>query len=124
MAKFCTKCGKEINEDAVICVHCGSSIDPTATNPNDSNSKSWWWLGFLTSLFCTPIIGLILWLVWKDEAPLKARNVGLGTLWSLVAGFGIGIIVGIIYFIVIASAMGISSGMAVAPILGAIGMLA
>lgn len=123
MAKFCTKCGKEINEDAVICVHCGSSIDPTMNNSNDSNSKSWWWLGFLTSLFCTPIIGLILWLVWKDEAPLKAKNVGLGTLWSLAAAFGIGIIVGIIYAIMIGVAVA-GSGMAVAPILGAIGMLA
>ena len=123
MAKFCTKCGKEINEDAVICVHCGSSIDPTMNNSNDSNSKSWWWLGFLTSLFCTPIIGLILWLVWKDEAPLKAKNVGLGTLWSLVAAFGIGIIVGVIYAIMIGVAVA-GSGMAVAPILGAISLIA
>ncbi len=123
MARFCTKCGKEINDDAVICVHCGSSVDPTMNNSKDSNSKSWWCLGFFTSLFCTPIIGLILWLVWKDEAPIKAKNVGLGTLWSLVASIGVGVLVGIIYAIMVAVAIG-SAEMAIAPILGAIGLLA
>mgnify|MGYP003306973005 CR=1 FL=1 len=120
MAKFCTKCGKEISEDAVICIHCGCSIE-SANASNDSDSKSWWCLGFFTSLFLTPLIGLILWLVWKDEAPKKARNVGLGTLWSLLP-VGIIIVVSlIIYFVAIGSLMGISG--AVAPIMGAVGLL-
>ena len=25
--KFCSKCGKEINEDAVICVNCGCKVE-------------------------------------------------------------------------------------------------
>ena len=30
--KFCTKCGKEIHDEAVICIHCGTTIGtiPTA----------------------------------------------------------------------------------------------
>ena len=120
MAKYCTKCGKEISEDAVICVNCGCSVNATS-NASDSNSKSWWCLGFFTSLFFTPLIGLILWLVWKDEAPMKAKQVGLGTLWSLLP-VGIIIVVSfIIYFVAIGSLMGISG--AVAPIMGAVGLL-
>ncbi len=29
--KFCSKCGKEINEEAIICVHCGCSVESTTT---------------------------------------------------------------------------------------------
>ena len=122
MAKYCTYCGKEINEDAVVCIHCGRSLAANNTE-KDSDSKSWWCLGFFTSLFCTPIIGLILWLVWREEAPMKAKQVGLGTLWSLLASVIISIIAVIIYFCVIASFIG-ASGMAIAPILEAIGLLA
>lgn len=37
--KFCTKCGKEIMDEAVICIHCGCSVTkepavmPTANQP-------------------------------------------------------------------------------------------
>lgn len=27
MAKFCTHCGNEVSEDAVVCVNCGCSIE-------------------------------------------------------------------------------------------------
>ena len=121
MAKYCTKCGKEISEDAVICVNCGCSVNATS-NASDSNSKSWWCLGFFTSLFFTPLIGLILWLVWKDEAPMKAKQVGLGTLWSLLAGVILAVVIVIIYFCIIAAAVG-TSGMIFAPIMGAVGLL-
>ena len=96
MAKYCTKCGGAINDDAQICVHCGCAV--RSSNSNDSNSKSWWWLGFLTSLFFTPIIGFILWLVWKDDSPMKARQVGRGTLWSFLISIILSIVSVIIYF--------------------------
>ncbi len=35
--KFCSKCGKEIMDDAVICVHCGCA---TADYPRSTNTKS------------------------------------------------------------------------------------
>lgn len=28
MSKYCQNCGKEINENAVVCIHCGSAITP------------------------------------------------------------------------------------------------
>ena len=30
--KFCSKCGKEINDDAVICVGCGCRVENSAAN--------------------------------------------------------------------------------------------
>lgn len=105
MAKYCTKCGYEINEEAVVCPHCGCSVNKSISN--DSNSKGWWCLGFFTSLFFTPIIGLILWLVWRDSEPMKARQVGLGTLWSFLPAGIVVVISVIIYVCVIMGTLGI-----------------
>lgn len=30
--KFCTKCGKEMVDEAVVCVHCGCSVEGTRAN--------------------------------------------------------------------------------------------
>ena len=124
MTKYCTNCGKEISDEAVICVHCGCSVDSASTTTKkDSNSKGWWCLGFFVSMFFTPIIGFILWLVLKDESPMKAKQVAYGTLWSLLPVVLIIVIPIIFYFSIVAVAVG-SSGMAIAPILGTIGLLA
>jgi|GEM_PF-1571670 len=34
---FCSKCGKEINDEAVICVHCGCSTNAANTNNLDDH---------------------------------------------------------------------------------------
>ena len=34
--KYCRECGKEINENAVVCVHCGCAIE----NKNNINERS------------------------------------------------------------------------------------
>ncbi len=38
---FCNKCGKEVNNEAVVCVHCGCSIEDSTTNikSNKKNNK-------------------------------------------------------------------------------------
>ena len=37
---FCSKCGKEVHEDAVICVHCGCSIAPMGAQGTQVEAKS------------------------------------------------------------------------------------
>lgn len=97
MAKYCTKCGKEINEDAIICIHCGCSINNTQTNKEPDNDNIGW--GFLG--FFVPIVGFILWLIWKDEAPKKSKNLGIGALVALciavLGGIGYGLFVAITF---------------------------
>lgn len=38
--------------------------------------------------FFIPLLGLILYLVWKDEKPVASKQVGKAALW----GFGIGFV--------------------------------
>ena len=68
---YCSKCGKEVNNEAVVCIHCGCAIEnkkTSITNQNDAPSTGFAVLGFLI-----PLVGLILYLVNKDTSPLKAN---------------------------------------------------
>lgn len=97
--KYCSKCGKEIMDDAVICPGCGCPQDNKALkNQADSSSFGWAMLGF-----CIPIVGLILYLVRKKDTPLKAKSAGKGALVSLI--------ISVIIYIVYAIILGVTIGM-------------
>ena len=50
-------------------------------NVTTDNTETIGGLGILCFLF--PIIGLILFIVWKDSKPLKAKGAGKAALWCL-----------------------------------------
>lgn len=98
--KYCSKCGKEIMDDAMICPGCGCSQENKALqNQADSNSYGWALLGF-----CIPVVGLILYLVWKENTPLKAKAAGKGALVSVI----VSVIFYVIYAIILGAAIGMS----------------
>ncbi len=37
---FCRNCGKEIDDNAVVCVHCGVAVSPNAAANANPNAKS------------------------------------------------------------------------------------
>lgn len=53
---------------------------PVQQAPVDSGSFGWAVLGFFI-----PIVGLILFLVWKDQKPLSSKKAGLGALIGVIA---------------------------------------
>ena len=127
--KYCTNCGKELEDNAAFCTECGAAqaaprqeapqaapqetpaepvysaqpqTPPPASYqqpsyqqpvyqqnqppyqqqapyqpaaPVDSGSFGWAVLGFFF-----PIVGLILFLVWKDQKPLSSKKAGIGAL--------------------------------------------
>lgn len=81
--KFCKNCGAEVADEAVLCVKCGCSLSQTDKDDKPNG-------GFAVLGFFAPIVGLILFLVWKKEYPRKAKSCGIGTLiglffWTLAA---------------------------------------
>ena len=82
--KYCSHCGKEIDDAAVFCVHCGATVaapqQPMAPINADAPSA-----GFAVLGFFFPLIGLILYLCWKDQQPLKAKSCGKGALIGVIA---------------------------------------
>ncbi len=91
MAKFCSNCGKEVNENAAICVNCGcslenrnngSSVNVTINNNNASgvSPKS----RLVTFLLCTFLGGIGIHRFYVGKT-------GTGILWLFTLGcFGIG----------------------------------
>ena len=60
--KYCARCGKELHDDAVVCIGCGCPVDDIRMPRQVDNSDSWNTLsivGFILSFFTT-IVGLIL----------------------------------------------------------------
>lgn len=78
--KFCRNCGAEIDEKAVICPKCGVAVEDivTTTGVVDNGGFGWGLLGC-----CIPIVGLILFLVWKDTKPKTSKAAGIGALVSV-----------------------------------------
>ena len=98
--KYCSKCGKQIMDDAVICPGCGCAQETTpVVKQDDSSSFGWAFLGF-----CIPVVGLVLYLVWKDSTPLKAKSAGKGALVSVI----VSVIFYVIYAIIIGAAIGMN----------------
>ena len=75
--KFCSKCGKEIDDAAVICPFCGVPA-PQASAPDAPN------FGLAVLGFFIPLAGFILWLVMRDATPLKANSAGKGALIGVI----------------------------------------
>ena len=94
---FCRNCGQQIDDRAAVCPHCGVAQE-NKPQVVDNGGFGWGVLGC-----CIPIVGLVLFLVWKDTKPKTAKAAGIGALVSV----GIGILYYILLF-----AVGIGLGIA------------
>jgi hypothetical protein len=98
------KCGEPITGGVAFCGKCGEKVvayqsdvsvkgvnemnntnynqqgNPQGGNPtNDRPSMGYAVLGFFF-----PVVGLILWLIWKDPKPLTAKSAGKGALIGVI----------------------------------------
>lgn len=79
------------------------NVSATQSQQTDSEGSTVGWgiLGFFI-----PIVGFILWLIWKDEHPARAKSAGIGCLVSICLG-----VVGVILYVVLVFAiLGLGSG--------------
>ena len=57
--------------------------------------------GGMTALgFFFPIVGLILYLVWKDQTPLKAHSAGKGALIGVIVWTALSVILAILAYVI------------------------
>lgn len=91
---FCKNCGKQIDNNAAICIYCGVSTENNGSSLNGIDNPS-----HLPGIAgcCFPLVGIILYFMWKDEKP---KSASLVIKWTL-AGIAIGFIGSIIYIIFI-----------------------
>ncbi len=76
---FCKNCGKEIDDKAAICIHCGVATNEGEMNPEDQPS-----IGLNILSFLIPIVGLILYFTMKNSTPKKASAIIKWTIASII----------------------------------------
>lgn len=101
---YCKNCGEQIDDKAVVCPKCGVPVEGvtlsnTQANNSVADAPS---AGFAVLSFFFPIVGLILWLVWKDATPLKAKSCGKGALIAVI----VDAVVAILYVVIVVVALG------------------
>ncbi|MDH6458707.1 ABC-type multidrug transport system permease subunit [Fusobacterium sp. PH5-7] len=80
----------------------GRNIESVENKPPvnlDRGGFAWGFLGFFI-----PIVGFILWLVWRDEKPKTAKSLGIGALVGVIIGF----IFIVIYFLIMMFVLGMA----------------
>ena len=85
--KYCTQCGNQLVDEAVVCPQCGCAA-ALKNMTLDVPSKGLNVLGFLF-----PLVGLILYLVNREKAPIKANAIGTWALIGFVAGLVLNLMV-------------------------------
>ena len=85
--KYCTRCGNQCDQKAVICVRCGYQFsDMYNPMPNANDKPS----GILKVLcFFFPILGLILYLVNMNNKPVSAKAYGKSALIGFILGIAL-----------------------------------
>lgn len=80
---FCTNCGNEINDKAVVCVKCGVAVTPMAAS-SDTNSNEW-----LTALLLCFFFG------WIGIHRFYTKNMDIAVAQLVLGILSCGIISGI-----------------------------
>lgn len=103
---FCPNCGAQNESGVQFCRACGANLrpegpaaagrGPAAGAPYDDGS-----VGLLgVVFFCIPLVGAIMYFVWKDEKPLKAKK----ACNLALIGFVVGMVLQVISAVIQASA--------------------
>ena len=102
---YCNNCGKEIDDNAVVCPHCGSATEKlsAATTPTAKNSLAL--VGLVLSFFVC-LAGLIVSIMAlnKSKQPEYAGD-GKGMAIAGIIVSSIEILISVIYVIVVVAAV-------------------
>ncbi|MDE6001119.1 MAG: zinc ribbon domain-containing protein [Clostridia bacterium] len=112
---FCKNCGKEINDNAVVCPHCGvqvASVQTTSNASNESNTMAI--IGFVFA-FLMPLVGLICSIIGYKRAKNEGmNNKGLALAGIIISAIAIGTYVILFISIVAAGSCALAAAGALA----------
>ena len=88
---YCKNCGRPVDEGSLYCNNCGTKLDCNQNISEDSSSFAFALLGFLI-----PLVGLILFLIYEDKKPKRAKSALIGFITSIVLLIALALIANII----------------------------
>ena len=97
---YCKNCGRIVDDTSSYCNNCGARIDnkPNADVSEDNSN-----LGFAILGFFIPIVGLILFLIYEEKKPKRAKSAIKGALIGFITKIVLAIILVILYVVFAAS---------------------
>lgn len=97
---YCKNCGRTVDDTSSYCNNCGARIDnkPNADVSEDNSN-----LGFAILGFFIPIVGLILFLIYEEKKPKRAKSAVKGALIGFITEIVLAIILVILYVVFAAS---------------------
>lgn len=90
--KYCSQCGQEINEKAVICVKCGCAVTNQLQTTTEQDEAS---TGLTLLSVLIPLFGIIYWAAKAKETPKRAKTCGIAALVSWGLSILIGVVLGL-----------------------------
>ena len=82
--KFCSKCGHELVDDAIVCTNCGCAVaGATKPNANEEDEVS---IGLCVLAAFIPLFGIIYWPVCHKKTPKRAKACGITGIVSWAIG--------------------------------------
>ena len=100
MANFCYNCGNELDENAYICTKCGVVVGENKSEKKVNTSNDNGGFGYGVLGFFLPLVGLILYLCWKNDSPNNAKIAGKGALISVIINVVLCVLAFIFSFII------------------------
>lgn len=97
---YCKNCGWTVDDTSSYCNNCGARID---NKPNADASEDSLSLGFAIFGFFIPIVGLILFLIYEEKKPKRAKSAVKGALIGFITEIVLAIILVILYVVFAAS---------------------
>lgn len=86
---YCKNCGRTVDDTSSYCNNCGARID---NKPNADASEDSLSLGFAIFGFFIPIVGLILFLIYEEKKPKRAKSAIKGALIGFITEIVLAII--------------------------------
>lgn len=86
---YCKNCGRPVDDTSSYCNNCGARID---NKPNADASEDSLSLGFAIFGFFIPIVGLILFLIYEEKKPKRAKSAVKGALIGFITEIVLAII--------------------------------
>jgi len=106
---FCPQCGARFSAEKKYCDQCGTELsvlvqpEATTSHPADSNVQDAPSGGFAVLGFFIPLVGLILFLVWHDSYPLRAKSAGKGALAGVITSVVLAVLSVVIQMVFLSS---------------------
>lgn len=91
---YCPKCGKEVNDDAVVCIHCGRSLkEEKPANPEHNESKTA--LGVIFGLFLG-LIGLLIGICLYPDGTVARKTFIKAWVITFLSEFAVVVVIWVI----------------------------